>query len=402
MNYFNSPAKDKSNHRLFKYSRRIRSIDMLRGLVMILMALDHTREFFSSANFNPADLALTTPGLFFTRWITHICAPVFVFLAGTSAYLYGMRAGSKKGLSNYLLTRGLLLIVLEFTIVKWGWQFSLHYSVLWVQVIWVLGVSMIVLAWLINLPVKRIMIFGIAMILLHNLVDGINAEDFGSLKWLWLLIHQKGTVSVAGKGLFQVVYPLVPWVGVMAVGYGFGETFLKEAHERKKYLLQIGLAISILFLVVRGINIYGDPHPWSQQKNLTFTIMSFLNCEKYPPSLSFMLMTLGPAITLLGVFEGVRGWKKKFLLPFGRTPLFFYLIHIPLIHLLSVLFTSKPALDSTFIYRGYEHTALPTGYGFDLPVIYLIWIIVVLGLYPLSKWYAELKSQRKYKWLSYL
>lgn len=375
---------------------------MLRGLVMILMALDHTRDFFSLAHINPVDLAQTTPGLFFTRWITHICAPIFVFLGGTSAFLYGQKAGSKKELSHYLITRGLLLIFLEFTLVRWSWQFNFNYSFLWIQIIWVLGVSMIVLAWLIYLPIKRILVFGIALILLHNTLDGIKADDLDSFSWLWLFLHGNGAITFGNNGVLQIVYPLIPWVGVMAVGYGFGQIFLKQSHERKKLLLQIGLVVSISFLFVRGINLYGDPHPWSLQKNLIFTIMSFLNCEKYPPSLSFLLMTIGPGIILLGVFESIRGWRKKLLVPFGRTPLFFYLIHVPVIHLLSLLFALTAGVNASFLYNNSDPATWPRNFGFYLPGVYFVWIVVVLSLFPLSKWYAEFKSQKKYKWLSYL
>ena len=402
MKYVGSLNADQRNFRLGKHSHRIRSIDLLRGLVMILMALDHTRDFFSIVHFDPLDLSHTTPEYFFTRWITHFCAPVFVFLSGTSAFLYGQRVDSKKELSKYLFTRGLLLVILELTLVRWGWQFNWNYSYSWVQVIWVLGISMIILAWLVHYSIKRIMIFGISMVILHNLLDGIRATDLGSLGWLWLFLHEEGTITLGSKGVLWVVYPLIPWIGVMAVGYGLGKVFKKQSHERKKILLQLGLIITMAFLVIRGINLYGDPQPWSLQKNFIFTLMSFLNCEKYPPSLSFLLMTLGPAMILLSLFENVHGWKKKFLLPYGRTPLLFYLVHVPIIHLLSFLLALKMGLNTSFQFNNSDPSTWPAGFGLNLPGIYLVWIAVVLALYPLCSLYAAIKSRKKSKLLSYL
>lgn len=382
-------------------SGRIESIDILRGLVMILMAVDHTRDFISNAHFNPTDLALTTPGYFFTRWITHFCAPVFVFLAGTSAFLYGRRVSSKKELAKFLFIRGVWLVIIELTLVRFGWQFNFDYSYVWIQVIWVIGISMITLSGLIYFSIRTIAVFGAAMIFLHNLLDGINAEQFGPFKLLWILLHEEGFVTFGSSGFFWSVYPAIPWIGVMAAGYAFGTFYLKPVEERKKIFLQIGAAAAMLFIVLRAVNIYGDPVPWSQHDSFVYSFMSFLNCEKYPPSLSFLLMTLGPAIISLTFFEKIKTGWKKFVLVFGRTPLFFYIIHVPVIHLIAVLIAAVSGLNATFMFTNLFPEDWPAGFGYGLPGVYIVWIVVLILTYPLCKRFLELKAEKKYKWLAY-
>ncbi|MCX6169657.1 MAG: heparan-alpha-glucosaminide N-acetyltransferase domain-containing protein [Ignavibacteriales bacterium] len=383
-------------------AKRIESIDILRGIVMIIMALDHTRDFISVAHFNPVDLSLTTPAYFFTRWITHFCAPVFVFLAGTSAFLYGQRGKTKREVSRFLITRGLWLMFLELTIVRFGWQFNWEYTYSWVQVIWVLGVSMIVLAGLIHFSIKTITAFGLSMIIIHNLFDKITPDQLGIFGWSWQFLHYGGLIQFASKYEHFVSYPLIPWIGVMAVGYSFGTIILKAPEERNKILFRLGLSITITFLIVRGINIYGDPRPWTFQKNFLFTIMSFLNCEKYPPSLSYLLMTLGPAIISLVVLDRIKEGLKKIFLVFGRTPLLFYLVHVPVIHLAAVILALIQNRNIGFMFDNSDFSVWPNNYGLPLPGVYIIWLLVVVGMYPLCKWYADLKGRSKNKWLSYL
>lgn len=380
---------------------RIESIDLLRGFVMVIMALDHTRDFFSAALFNPLDLTNGNAYYFITRWITHFCAPVFVFFAGTSAFLYGLKAESKKDLAQYLVVRGLLLVVLELTLVRIGWQFNVNYSYAWVQVIWVLGVAMIVLSGLIYLPLRVTTIFGIVMILFHNLLDGIRAEDLGWFKMIWIFLHDGGEIKFGNEGLFWVVYPLIPWIGVMAAGYGFGKLFLLPTIERNKILIRLGLLVAALFIILRFINLYGDPHPWIKRDNSFYTILEFLNTEKYPPSLLFILMTLGPSFLALVLFEKLIGFPKKILLIFGRVPLFYYLLHVPVIHLLAVILAFMQGLNPGFLFDNSDPSVWPSEFGYGLIGVYIAWFTVVVIMYPLSKWFYELKKERKYRWLSY-
>ena len=408
---------------------RIDSIDLLRGIVMVLMMLDHTRDFVHNAafQFDATDLSQTNVALFFTRWITHFCAPVFVFLAGTGAYLQLARGKSKSELSRFLVTRGIWLIVLELTLVKLGMWFTFDLRMLgFLQVIWVIGVSMIVLGALVYLPVNVVGVFGLLMIALHNLFDGFRVvgwrgpntvvPGFGSK--LWMLLHQAfepfPIVSFPSP-IVIVVYPLVPWIGVMAAGYAFGTLYRMDAPRRRRLLLLIGGLATALFVVVRAINVYGDAAKWSTQKNGAFTLLSFLNTTKYPPSLLFLLMTLGPAILLLALFES-RASKtvstapsigtrvREFFVTFGRVPLFFYLLQWYTAHLIAVLLNlafGKPTVrlfQSPIDWTGPP----PPGMGFNLTVVYLCWLAGVLLLYPLCKWFAGVKQRRRDWWLSYL
>lgn len=382
---------------------RLDAVDLLRGLVMVIMALDHTRDFFHSEAFlyPPEDLTKTTPLLFFTRWITHFCAPVFVFLAGTGAFLSVARGKSKRQLSWFLTTRGLWLILLELTVVRLGWFPLAGVSFFILQVIWVLGVSMIVLAALVHLPVRAVAAVGLLMIATHNLLDRFTVQSAGSLGWLWRLLHVSAPWQPTSGLVVIVIYPLIPWIGVMAAGYAFGKLLLLEGARRRKVLLTLGLALTLAFIVLRATNLYGDPRPWGGQASATYNLLSFLNAQKYPPSLLFLLMTLGPAIALLPLLEGARGALARFLLTFGRVPLFFYLLHIPLIHLVSLAVDlarfRRPVFDTIFV-----NGQPPPGYGYTLAVVYLVWASVVLALYPLCRWFADVKRRRRDAWLSYL
>lgn len=380
---------------------RLDSVDLLRGLVMVVMALDHVRDYFTALRFDPTDLTRTNGLLFFTRWITHYCAPTFVFLAGTGAFLAGARGKSRPELARFLVSRGLWLVLLEFTVIRLGWAFNLDYSgLLWVQVIWALGVSMVVLAGVIYLPLPAIAAFGIGMIALHNLADGVDPGTLGEWGALWTVLHVQRPITLPWGGQLFVAYPLIPWIGVMAAGYAFGSILLQPAEPRRRTLLWLGGALTAGFIVLRATNLYGDPRPWAQQSSALFTVMSFLNTTKYPPSLLFLLMTLGPAIMSLAWFEHLRGPVARFLIVFGRVPLFYYVLHLFLIHAAALAVGVMAGFPASAFMRGVFN--MPDGWGYGLPVVYAVWVAVVLALYPVSRWYADLKSRRREVWLSYL
>jgi uncharacterized membrane protein len=399
--------------------RRIDSIDLLRGIVMVIMMLDHTRDFVHNAalQFDPTDPTRTNVALFFTRWITHFCAPVFVFLAGTSVYLQFLRGKSKRELSKFLITRGLWLIVLEVTVVKLGVFFDFDIRFLgFLQVIWVIGVSMIVLAGLIHLPVKVVAAFGLLMIFFHNLLDRFRVESWHGpeapipniFQKLWMVLHQPfeafPVLPVLSPVVF-VVYPLIPWIGVMAAGFAFGELYKLDAQRRRRLLLIIGGVATGLFIVLRRIDVYGDPSEWMDQKNLVYTVLSFLNTTKYPPSLLFLLMTLGPSILALAFFESRPAYGRigQFFVTFGRVPLFFYVLQWYTAHFISVLLHlafGKPV--ASLFMSPIEFMGQTLERGFNLAIVYVAWILGVLLLYPLCKWFAGVKQRRKDWWLSYM
>src|SRR5215213_1312003 len=400
-------------------TRRIDSIDLLRGIVMVIMMLDHTRDFIHNAalQFDATALSRTNIALFLTRWITHFCAPVFVFLAGTSACLQLARGKSKTALSRFLVTRGLWLIFLELTVVKLGVFLNPDIRFLgFLQVIWVIGVSMIVLAGLIYLPKSVIAVFGLLMIALHNLLDTIRVEGWhgpgtpapGLGEKLWIVLHQPFfAFPIVGEPspVVAVVYPLIPWIGVMAAGYAFGALYQMDAQRRRRLLLMIGGAVTAVFIAIRAINIYGDPNKWSQQKNFLFTALSFVNTTKYPPSLLFLLMTLGPAILALALFETRTsgGPVRTFFVTFGRVPLFFYLLQWYTAHLISIILHLAFGKPASWLWQSPLNFGQPQpGVGFNLLVVYVVWIAGVLLLYPLCRWFAGVKQRRKDWWLSYL
>ena len=398
---------------------RVDSIDLLRGIVMVIMMLDHTRDFVHNAalQFDPTDPTHTNVALFFTRWITHFCAPVFVFLAGTGAYLQFLRGKSKGELSKFLVTRGLWLIVLEVTVVKFGVFFNFDYRFLgFLQVIWVIGVSMIILAALIHFPLKIVTAFGLLMIFFHNLLDGFRVQSWrgpegplpSTFQKLWMVLHQPfeafPVLPVLSPVVF-VVYPLIPWVGAMAVGYAFGALYKLDFQRRRRLLLIIGGVTTGLFIVMRAIDVYGDPSNWSQQKNIVYTVLSFLNTTKYPPSLLFLLMTLGPTILALVFFNSRSSYGRigQFFITFGRVPLFFYLLQWYAAHIISVLLHLAFGKPVGWLFRSpVDFSGPPPGVGFNLGIVYVAWIVWVLLLYPLCKWFAGVKQRRKDWWLSYL
>lgn len=395
-----------------KIHPRLDSIDFLRGLVMVIMLLDHTREFLhaDAFRFNPTDLSKTNVLLFFTRWITHLCAPTFVFLAGTSIYLQLMRGKSRAKLSRFLLTRGLWLIVLEFTLVRFAIFFNVDYSFLGLaEVIWIFGVSMIVLAALIFLSVRVVAVTGIGMIALHNLLDGIKVPPVTAmagtpapdmLQKLWLVLHQPGFVQLFGnEAKLFVAYPLIPWIGVMAAGYALGVVYTWDSERRKRFLLRLGLALTILFVVIRATNIYGDPQVWKSQTSFAFTVLSFLNVTKYPVSLLFLLITLGAALLILGWTDGTRkdDFISRILITFGRVPLFYFLLQMFVAHGLGVLlsYLAGKSVGHFFLNFPASATDAPPDAGFALWIVYAAWLGGLMLLYPLCRWYGKVKQRRR-------
>ena len=376
---------------------RLNSIDLLRGLVMVVMALDHTRDFFAAGGFNPRDV--TDPALFLTRWITHFCAPTFIFLAGISAFLYGAQGRDPRKVSRFLFTRGVWLVLIELTIVRFAWSFNIHFNHFVVQVIFAIGVSMIALAAFVHLPRWAIAAIGLIMIGGHNMLDGIKAAQFGAAAPVWNFLHQPGHLIIAQGVDLVVLYPVIPWIGVMAAGYALGPVFTRDRAARVQELFALGVAITIGFILLRATNLYGDPAPWVMQDGLVASVLSFINCEKYPPSLLYLAMTLGPALILLAVFESVQGPVADWISTFGRVPFFYYVVHIFLLHALAVIYAWIVVGDFAALIGS---TQKPPGYGLGLPGIYGVWLAVVVSLYPLCRWFAGIKRRRTEWWWSYL
>jgi uncharacterized membrane protein len=390
---------------------RLQSVDTVRGIVMVIMALDHTRHFFSNSEylFDPTDLLRTTPLLFFTRWITHFCAPVFVFLAGTGAYLSLSRGKSLPSLSSFLASRGLWLVFLEiFVISPVGWSFNFSFTITQLQVIWVIGISMIVLSALILvLPSRIIGTLGAAMIFLHNLFDSAHSAWLGGAADIWRVAHQTTLFEPWPHHFIRSFYPLVPWIGVMMAGYATGELMTLSVVWRRRAILVLGAFFITLFIVLRTWNVYGDPSPWSPQKNLLFSLMSFLRCNKYPPSLLYLLMTLGPALVFIALLDGKTNWFLEHFRIFGRVPLFYYLLHLPLLHGIAILFSYARFGNTSGVCQGVvtlQGAPQPpsSGCGYNLAVVYAVWIAAVLLLYPVCRWFAALKRRRREAIFSYL
>lgn len=372
---------------------------MLRGIIMVVMTLDHTRDFFSNAHFDPTDLNQTSAALFLTRWITHFCAPVFVFLAGTSAYLWAARRNAKAELGGFLLKRGLLLLILVGSVEAWAWNFSNDFRQLDGGVLWAIGWAMILLSGLIKLPLPWIVGFGALTIVGHNAFDDIKPADLGSFGPWWAVLHTGDDVDFGGGWKLNPYYPLIPWVGVIAVGYGFGWWMNTPPWRQRGRLLGLGVSLIAVFAMLRFANVYGDPQPWRVYPDFSFTVMSFINCHKYPPSLLYLLMTLGPALILLAWFEARPANRFGVLQVFGRTPLFFYLLHIYVIHLLALLvaFLADGPL-SALVGGGIWAPGLPKDYGYGLPAVYALWMLVVLLMYPCCRGFEALK-RRKPHWV---
>jgi len=391
---------------------RIESVDALRGAIIILMALDHVRDYSSLAamSFSPTDLSRTTAALFFTRWITHLCAPVFALTAGVGAYFWRRRGRTTGELSRFLVTRGVWLMLLEITVVRFlmFFQWRIHEALIILTVFWMLGLSMVVLAALAHLPTRALVPLSLLVIALHNLLDPVSASRFrGGASGLWAVLHQQALVTVDGVN-FLVAYPLVPWVAVMALGYAAGRLYFWDPQARRRFLLAAGAAASLAFVAVRAWNAYGDPSPWSPQGSRLTTVLSFLNTTKYPPSLDFLLMTLGPALIALALLERVHFSRANPLMVFGRVPFFFFLFHLAAAHLLAIGLAA-----ARFGWHGYlllpppsfggPRELFPPDFGFGLPVVYLAWLTVMAVSYPVCRWYGRVKERRRdLWWLSYL
>ena len=387
---------------------RVSSIDILRGIVMVIMAIDHTRDFFHEGAFtaDPLDPATTNPALFFTRWITHYCAPVFVFLAGTSAYLSGLKK-TKKELSSFLFKRGLWLVLVEVLIVTLGITFNPLYNAIFLQVIWAIGISMILLSLLIWLPFKAILTIGLIILLGHNLLDYPEAARNGNVGFWWDLLH-KGSFAIYpidSDHALIIVYPFLPWVGIMTLGYCFGALYRREVDPgaRRKWLFILGTSAIIFFVVLRMINSYGNPFQWNPQPDGWKTVFAFLNVQKYPPSLMFSTMTLGPALIALALLEKVQNRVTRFFAIFGRVPFFYYIVHFYLIHLLCVIaFFATGHTTDQIVTPQFPFLFRPPTFGFNLAIVYAVWMFVIAILYPLVKRYDVYKQRNKKWWLSYL
>ncbi len=392
---------------------RIESIDIVRGIVMVIMALDHVRDYFHiGANTgDPLDLTTTTTFLFFTRWITHFCAPTFIFLSGTSIYLQSLRK-TKKELGVFLLKRGLWLIIAEWCIVSFGWTFNIHYNIIPFQVIWAIGISMFLfgLLMLINIPYKLIFALGVILVAGHNLLDFPEAAPGFQSNFWWDLFHHGVFVpyQFAPNHVALMVYPFAAWMGVMMLGYCTGLLFTTDytPEKRKKILTRIGLSLIVLFVLVRFTNAYGDPRDWSVQPNGFYTLLSFIDVTKYPPSLLFLCMTIGPALILLAYTENIKNRFSNAMVVFGRTAFFYYILHIYFIHIAAAIcFFARghTFADAANVGQQFPFMFVAPGEGYGLPVVYLVWILIVIGLYPLCKWYDRYKTAHKEKWwLSYL
>jgi uncharacterized membrane protein len=383
---------------------RIESIDLLRGLVMVIMALDHTRDFFHAYShiYNPMDPNHSSLAIAFTRWITHFCAPIFCLLAGLSAFLYGKNK-TKGELSAFLLKRGIWLVLIELSLVNFAWSFSVQFGAIILQVIWALGISMMVLAALIHLPKTLIFIFSCIVIFGHNLLDNLHFD--GNV--FWAIIHDGGKFDLSKDHFLIIAYPVVPWIAVMSLGYRMGSLYdlSFDSIKRKKILNIAGFSAIALFIVLHWTNLYGNTWPWKHYDTISKTLMSFSNLRKYPPSLLFLLMTLGPAMIFLANAENFKGRMVEFFSTFGRVPFFFYVLHIYVIHFIALIFAQLSGF-------GWQIMILPSSifhapelksFGFPLWVVYVVWLGAIALTYPLCKKFDKYKMNHKEKWwLSYL
>lgn len=387
---------------------RIKSIDFLRGVVMILMALDHVRMYFALGTWyaEPTNLATTTPLLFFTRWITHFCAPVFVFLAGTSAYLYEMKVQRSKETAWFLVSRGVWLIFVELVIVNFAWTFDITYSFRLLQVIWAIGISMVALSALVFLPDKWILAIGMMLVFGHNLLDPITVQGSDTQDIIWYTLHQPNAVFIVGS-LVNFLYPVLPWIGLMALGYVFGTLYKNNfpASRRRRWLLGVGLAATLLFLLLRAFHLYGEPRQWDMRTSPVFTLLSFLNTTKYPPSLHFLLMTMGPALIFLSLVERYQNQLPKPVTVFGRVPFFFYILHLYLIHALAMLLLLFQGRNpgEYILSAGALRSGNLNDFGLSLGAVYVVWVVVIVLLYPVCRWYQRYRETNSSQWwLRYL
>jgi uncharacterized membrane protein len=395
-----TPITEKVSPAPAAIAARLPGIDRMRGLVIVLMALDHVRDFFNvdALYFDPTDLTRTYPALFLTRFVTHYCAPTFVLLAGVSAFLHGRKLNDRGALARFLLTRGVWLILLDAIVVSPVWAIEL--GRIHLGTLWAIGCSMIALAGLVFLPLRAVLLIGALILVSHNLLDPLPAAQFGAWAPLWSILHEPGALPFGLPG--GVSYPVLPWIGIMALGYGLGPVFLEPASTRARQLTLLGLASIALFLLLRGTNFYGDSHPWRQQRDSMMTALSVLNVSKYPPSLLYALVTLGPALLLLPAMERFGGFVGEVLATFGRVPLFIYLLHLYAAHAAAVALFLTEGFDFAQL-RGFgAQAAPPAGLGLSLPATFAAWILIMAALYPACSWFANVKRRRHDWWLSYL
>jgi uncharacterized membrane protein len=376
-------------------------VDLLRGLVIVLMVLDHVRDYFhvDAFVFDPTDPSRTTPLLFAIRWVTHVCAPTFVLLAGVSAWLQRANGKDAAELSRFLLSRGLWLIALEFTVLAFGFNFAWPFA--FVQVIWAIGAGMIVLAALVHLPARAVLAMGVVIVIGHQLLEPVDAIGSGAGAVIWRLLLEPGP---AGFMPGVILYPALPWLGILCLGYGMGFVFTQPPPRQDRVLVAAGVAALAVFLLVRGLNGYGDPRPWIVHPTAGGTIMSLLNVSKYPPSLAYVLATLGVALPLVPLLRRLRGWPAEVLLAFGRTPLATYLLHVYLVHgsalLLAAALGFPPSVLVNFL--GDPGRAVTAGWGVGIGWVVAIWLLTVAALYPFSRWFAGVKRRGRSRLLSYL
>jgi uncharacterized membrane protein len=386
--------------------RRIESIDFIRGLVMIIMALDHTRDFMhiDSLTQDPLNLATSTPLLFFTRWITHFCAPVFVFLSGTSAFISMKKRNNLKYTRRFLITRGIWLIIIEFTVINFAIWFDLHFRILLFEVIAAIGFGFIILSLLLKLPSWLIGIIGLVMIFGHNFLSGIQFENYSFIKQVLSQLINFNLYQVSPRFTFVISYPFIPWFGIMLSGFATGRLFELPAERRKKIFLSIGLTALVVFTFLRFVNYYGDQSLWSVQKNGLFTFLSFINVSKYPPSLLFSLMTLGIMFLMFYISDGLNNRFIRIVSNYGRVPFFYFLVHLYLIHSLMIAIMFLQGFRwSDLSFEAFQYGRAGAGSGIGLTTVYLIWLSVVVILYPLCKWYGNYKAaHREKKFLRYL
>jgi uncharacterized membrane protein len=378
---------------------RIGAVDIVRGAVVVLMALDHTRDYTTNLGFQPENLARGSAPLFFTRWITHFCAPTFLLLAGVGVGLMANRGTPPRELRRYLVTRGLWLLVLELVITPIGWSFAFEPLPVFALVLWVLGWSMIVMALLVTVPRRVIVVMSLAVIAGHNLTDGLAPSAFGAFASLWHFLHVPGFLWPGG---IFIGYPLVPWIAVMGAGYALADVYRWEPDRRRRWLIRVGLAATTVFVALRWMNAYGNPAPWSTERTAALTVASFLNVLKYPPSLLFLLMTLGPALVALAYAERARGWLAETLAVYGRVPLFFYCAHIFVVHALAVAIAFVQGGVFTRVQVVTHPERIPPWFGLPLPGVYVAWLLVLLAFYPVCRAFGRMKDARAAWWLRYL
>jgi len=388
-------------------SFRIESIDFLRGLVMVIMALDHSRDFLHDAAWtdDPLNLATTTPWLFFTRWITHFCAPVFVFLAGSSIYFQSIRK-TKKDLSLFLLKRGLWLIFIEVAIINLAFSFDFTYSLVGLQTIWSIGISMIIMAAVNWMPFKLILSVGLLIVLGHNSLDFYETNHKGTFDFIYSLIHRPGLYPLDKTHGLLVLYPFLSWVGLMMMGFCFGKLFINyEGSARRQMLLRLGIGIIAFFILLRALDVYGDPGHWQDQPSLLYTFFDFIDVQKYPPSLLYTCATIGPALLFLAAVEGAKNKFSRIITIYGRVPFFYYVLHFFLLHIIATVFffaSGNTLATAEKFSDGLTPLFIIPGQGYSLWVVYAVWIGAVAMLYPVCKWFSNYKQTHKQWWLSYL